>query len=508
MTKTTANDPLIGMRFEDEYSQVHVITEKVSAGGEGVVYRTQDRNVLIKMRITTDPKTGEVSIVEGEQEYKQYQADLIDVRIANLPDGVKIAKPVAFLKSPQCGFIMRTLDNMVPIQSLMFTNQHADPLRAYLETGGILRRLQLLANFAKMFAQLHSLPLVFADLSEGNLFISGSAGATEAWLIDADNLQYEARFTRVIGTEGYRAPEIANGSTSNTTYSDVYSFAIIAYKILTYRPSPFLGALRNAPVGSANDGWDDDGWDDEPSDTSKITDVNVLADLGELPWVDDLTDDSNRAKGGWRIELVASKKMIKLFQQTFSLEGRKNPASRPTMEQWYEVLLGASKAMVHCTNPNCQTAFFVTQPACYICKTPIAPFYIARTYDLFDLNKMFEGEEGFKKLDYKDPAVLEIRKQNVGLCTIERNRKHQYLTNYELKQHFMSEPVENLIEIQIDSVATIRNLSSSAFILLAGDGKKILQPFAMQQVRELASIKIISYISSTKSRVIEFERRG
>ena len=49
--------------------------------------------------------------------------------------------------------------------------------------------------------------------------------------------------------------------------------------------------------------------------------------------------------------------MIKLFQQTFSLEGRKNPASRPTMEQWYEVLLGASKAMVHCTNPNCQTAF-------------------------------------------------------------------------------------------------------------------------------------------------------
>ena len=72
----------------------------------------------------------------------------------------------------------------------------------------------------------------------------------------------------------------------------------------------------------------------------------------------------------------------------------------------------------------------------------------------------------------------------------------------------MSEPVENLIEIQIDSVATIRNLSSSAFILLAGDGKKILQPFAMQQVRELASIKIISYISSTKSRVIEFERRG
>ena len=76
------------MRFEDEYSQVHVITEKVSAGGEGVVYRTQDRNVLIKMRITTDHKTGEVSIVEGAR-IQAVRADLIDVRIANLPDGVK-----------------------------------------------------------------------------------------------------------------------------------------------------------------------------------------------------------------------------------------------------------------------------------------------------------------------------------------------------------------------------------------------------------------------------------
>lgn len=504
----TTTDSLIGMRFEDEYSQIHIIKEKVSAGGEGIVYRTQDPNVLIKMRTITDQITGEVTVVEGEQEYKQYKSDLIDVRIADLPEGVKIAKPVAFLKSPQCGYLMRTLDNMVPIQTLMFTNQQGDPLKAYLESGGVLRRLQILTKFAKMFAQLHSLPLVFADLSEGNLFISSSADATEAWLIDADNLQYEARFLNVVGTEGYRAPEIANGSSTNTTFSDVYSFAIIAYKILTYRPSPFIGALRNAPVTvKEDDGWDD-GWDDHPDDVSKITDINVLAELGEMPWVDDLTDDSNRANGGWPIELVASKKMIQLFQQTFSDKGRKNPASRPTMEQWYEVLSGASKAMVHCTNPNCQTSFYVTQPSCYLCKTPIPTFYVGRISDLYDLNKMFEDEEEFEKLDYQDPQVLAIRKQNVGFCTIESNKKVQYLTSYELKQHFMSEPIENLIEIQIDSVVTIRNISSSAFILLAGEEKKLLQPYAMQQVRELTNLKIISYISSTKSRVIEFERRG
>lgn len=497
------------MRFEDEYSQVHIIKEKVSVGGEGIVYRTQDPNVLIKMRTITDQLTGEVSIVEGEQEYKKYKSDLIDVRIADLPDGVKIAKPVAFLKSPQCGYIMRTLDNMVPIQTLMFTNQHGDPLKAYLESGGVLRRLQIITKFAKMFVQLHSLPLVFADLSEGNLFISSSADATEAWLIDADNLQYEARFTKVVGTEGYRAPEIANGSSSNTTYSDVYSFAIIAYKILTYRPSPFIGELRNKPVGAVeDDSWDDEGWDDDPNDISKITDNNVLAELGELPWVDDLMDDSNRTKGGWPLEIVASKKMIQLFQQTFGYEGRKNPATRPTMEQWYEVLVRASKAMIHCTNPNCQTTFFITQPTCYICKTPISTYYLARMYDLFDINKMFEDEEDFEKLNYQDPQVMEIRKKQVGFLTIENNKKNQYLTNYELKQYFMSEPIENLIEIQIDSVVTIRNLSSSAFILIAGEEKKLLQPYAMQQVRELNNIKIVSYISSTKSRIIEFERRG
>lgn len=502
MNDVEEKDPLIGSLFEDENSQVHEITERLSAGGQGVVYRTKDANVLIKLQIKVDPVTNEETIVTGDKEYQQYVKSILDARIIDVPKGVQITKPVLFLKSPQCGYIMRMLDNMVPIQKLMYTTAIKEPVKHYQQTGGLKRRVELLAKFAKMFTLLHSRPLVYADISEGNLFVSGSVDANEAWLIDADNLKHRIYYKNITGTPGYQAPEIALQQSSNTTFSDVYSFAIVAYKVLTYKASPFLGALKDAPVAeSANDSWEDDGWGDD----EETTDPSALAEQGKLPWVDDPEDDSNRDNTGFPIQIVTSTRMFELFNRTFSQEGRQNPASRPTMEEWYEVLSNAANAIVTCR--NCGHSYFFTEKACTFCKADADSIYVCKVKNMFNMKGMLVEDEELSEFVAQLPAQQAVSEIQVGWKVIEINKGKQVLTKQQLFETFITEENEDLIEMELSTSIILRNISSHAFLLKYNETRQILQPYTSVELPLVNYFELISYIHEFKSLKLEFRRR-
>ena len=66
---------------------------------------------------------------------------------------------------------------------------------------------ELLAKTAGLLARLHAVPLVYADVSPNNVFISETADANEVWLIDLDNLDYPPPAHRA-SSPGLCAPEV------------------------------------------------------------------------------------------------------------------------------------------------------------------------------------------------------------------------------------------------------------------------------------------------------------
>ena len=220
----------------DENGYKHTLVKKIGQGGQGAVFSTMDENVVVKVLLDNE---GEV--LENVKKYKKFKSDINDVRILNLDKSYKIAKPISLLKEPSCGYIMRLLTGMQPLKKLVLT-QNNNLKEFYINTGGLRRRLEILTNLAKTLLRLHSLPIVYADMSLENVFVSNDVSEKEVWLIDCDNMRYTVDFNNPICTPGYGAPEIVKGLSSNNTLSDVYSFAIVAFELLCLI-SPFEGKM-------------------------------------------------------------------------------------------------------------------------------------------------------------------------------------------------------------------------------------------------------------------------
>lgn len=263
----------------DENGYKHYLEEVLGGGGQGVTWKTKDPNILVKMKV--HPSTGEPIV--DEEEYEKFKKELDEVRILDLPEDIHIAKPVSLLKKPYCGYTMQLLRDMKPIKYWIrpFDGTTEPGLFLY-NTGGLRHRYELLMNTAEIFTRLYAHSTVYADISPENIFASGNLDSSEVWLIDADNMRYKFDVERQIQTPGYGAPEIMKGEL-NSLQADEYSFAILAHEILTMN-SPFYGELMTGGEGG--------GWDDEDVDYAD------LASKGEVAWIYDENDDSNRCSTG------------------------------------------------------------------------------------------------------------------------------------------------------------------------------------------------------------------
>ena len=360
MSSNKAGSPYPSTVVDERGETFELEDEPLGEGGQGIVVRARNSDDVV-VKLCSLRGTG------ASAAKKRLRRHLEEVRLLPV-DGLQLARPMEMLRGGETvGYTMRMLRDMVPIGELITTSGKDNLVEFYLEGGGLRRRLRLLEKAASTLAKLHSTPLVYGDVSAQNVFVSESTEADEVWFIDSDNLTYAGQTSSGIYTPMFGAPELVTGhSRANTTVSDVYSFAILAFWVLV-QSHPFLGEAVESG-----------GWDE----TS--TDREAEAMEGEFPYIDDPEDDSNLGIHGFSgaLGLVFSKTLRRLFQQVFT-QGRKDPLSRPKVAEFAESFRRAGGMTVHCS--QCSSTYYVTAGSCPWCEAeesrPDVIFVQARRWD-------------------------------------------------------------------------------------------------------------------------------
>lgn len=338
----------------DVHGHGYTLTKLIGHGAQGAVWCTSHPNVLVKL-----------STIPNGIRREQWQSHIAWLMRQNLTR-LKLARPLAMLEAPHAGYIMELMDGLVPLTSL-FETQFLENAEGFLATGGLIRRLRLLRQLASTLSRLHGLGMHFGDLSPNNIFISGESDHSEVWLIDCDNISLEARPCRPLYTQDYGAPEVVRGDALSSTLTDAWSFAVIAWQMLTIS-HPLKGevVVHGDP------------------------ELEEQALRGEFPWVYDPDDASNLACGGIPKDLVTTSHMARLFAQCFG-PGKADSQERPSMSAWQEALHEASERTITCT--DCASSYlFTPEKQCPFCEGPLDENHVlVHEYEFTPLGLLPEG---------------------------------------------------------------------------------------------------------------------
>ena len=312
----------------------YTLLEVIGEGGQGTVQRTDQVNLVAKI-------TNLLPDVQLKEIRKQFK------HVMRLPiRDLKIALPLSLLDlenhskfNNHAGYVMELMDGLVPMTELMQVATDAlmsdEGLSGYVKTGGLLRRLKMLARLARVLADLHGRGLAYGDLSPANVFVSQSLEYAEVWLIDADNVASQSRDGQQgVFTPDYGAPEILRGESGINTLTDSWSFAVMAYRILT-----LVHPLKGDVV-----------LEGEPE-------REEAALRGELPWVDHPVDRSNALSIGLPREITLNAPLRALFERCFNA-GLNNPGERPSLNEWADAFEAATGHCDQCE--SCGSTFFYT----------------------------------------------------------------------------------------------------------------------------------------------------
>lgn len=367
----------------DEFGNLHYIVEELARGGQGVVYRTKDADLAIKQPL---------DVIGQPDVSANLRTRFQSIRSLPMPSRIPVSLPLAILRD-EPGYVMRLLNGMTSFNFFDLDGKTKKNLQIrtpalpqwlagiqdkemswrlfhYATTGSTRRRLLALSKCASILARLHTSGLVYGDISPNNVFISDNP-SNEVWLIDADNLRFELSGGGISAyTPAYGAPEVVRGIDSSRPRSDSWSFAVMAFKILSLN-HPFVGKKVLEPDG------DGGGWDAEPMADGAPADLDEKAFAGYFPFVDDEDDKSNQSVGGLPRELVATPKIRFLFQETFGM-GRIQPHRRPGMGFWAMELARAFDHSLLC--PACKMSYFNdNNNECPYCSMPCPAYFRAKT---------------------------------------------------------------------------------------------------------------------------------
>ncbi|GAA0245566.1 hypothetical protein GCM10009527_047810 [Actinomadura nitritigenes] len=312
----------------DDRGEALELVEEIGGGGQGTVWSLTGGRAAAKI---AKPGSGMAA--------DRLRARLAAVRRFDL-SGVPIAQPLSLLTGDHVGYTMELLDAMISLGSLAVPEP--DIKEWFIRTGGLARRLRLLALAAEAFVRLHARGLAYGDISPGNVLVSADSGHDQVWLIDPDNLSAEVGTgDPAYFTPGYGAPELVTGRSGQDSLTDVFSFAVLAFQVLSLA-HPFQG----------------DGVYDDP------VRLEEAAFAGRLPWIDHSTDDGNRSRLGLDRSIVLTRGLRALARRTFE-GGLHHPAQRPGMEEWQDKLEQAALLMVTC--PGCASSFHGGEDQCPWC---------------------------------------------------------------------------------------------------------------------------------------------
>jgi serine/threonine protein kinase len=307
------------MNVVDSKNISYEVLEKLGEGSQGVTFLLKDKRHIVKL----------FNHSFDDNSVKSKINFLINLGL----DKKVFAVPLRQITQPKNGYISEFASGMIPLSSLKLGTENTNLAEWYLSSGGLLKRYNVLIRLAALLRALHSKGLAYCDLSPNNVFISEMTESDNVFLIDLDNLRYKTSIVNNIYTPFYGAPEVISNIAPNTPMSDCFSFAILAYELLTLN-HPLIGDYVS---------------DGEPE-------LEEEALKGKLPWVEHSEDSTNERTTGLPSEKVMPEKLLNLFRKNFE-EGLNNPLERPSMAEWFDMLNLALNELLKCGNINCNLRY-------------------------------------------------------------------------------------------------------------------------------------------------------
>jgi serine threonine protein kinase len=394
--------------FIDEKEYIHKIdiANMIGSGAQGMVFRGENKNILIK-----------ISQVKKENDFGR---KIDKIKSLNLSKDFKFALPITKLISSDKnyeGYIMRMMEDMRPIACLMRTSfENIEECYKYYnqETGGLRRRLEVLKKIAYNLYYLHSKGIVYGDISPNNIFVSKDKSYSEIWFIDCDNIDYAYDINYTRGTEGFCSPEIRKSlapynmaKEKNTIENDIYAFANLAFNIL-FLADPFKGSivLEENETDEDNDDW----WEVEDDDNTKF-------DLGEVSWVGENNGNNKPIYGlSINIDKMISPELKDLFDRTLGYIGRNNPKERPSLRLWYEEINNLLNSL---TDNNDENFYYLKNKNS-----------LNKDYLIFEINYQ-EGKK-CKEIIKKKEEIIELKYCDLGIG--EYGQKEEIYLKFNYKE--------------------------------------------------------------------------
>jgi serine/threonine protein kinase len=306
------------------------------------------------------------------------------------------------------------------------------------EKGDWFKYIQICIRISRAVKRLHAAGLAHSDLSYKNVLIDPTTG--NAAIIDIDGLVVPGKYPPdVLGTPDFIAPEVV--ASKHLPISDSYrklpsiqtdrhALAVLVYMYLLYRHP-----LRGGKVHDLDPLKDEDLsmgikslFIEHPTETSNRVKVNQLHP-SSLP-------QGDPSKISY---LVCGPYLKTLFDRAF-IDGLKNPAARPTADEWEQALLKTVDLMQPCQNSRCWHKWFVfdntTKPKCPFCGTeykgdlPILELYSSRragtftpdNYRLMVYNNQYLYEWHVNKNITPNERLPQEKKRPVGYFVFHQNK--------------------------------------------------------------------------------------
>ena len=372
--------------YVDTYGRSHTASKMLSSGGQGIVYLTEEPNVLLKLE--WNPITQKIE--EDTSNNEKFD----NIRILPLLEETNITLPQTILRDV-VGYTMKMLDGMISfedafsgdgyelpnnewINNMKEVNKDiGDRFQKYIATGGMRKRLNAFLNASCILAKIHASGLVYCDISNKNMFVSFDPDKSNVWLIDCDNLDFMKNSVKKrdggLHSPGYGAPEIYEDK-GKTMYSDAFSFAIALFWELTM-DHPFMGVAAQEML--------------DELDILDGSEVDYTC-TGAFAWICDDEDDSNESDSGMTYDNFMNKSLFDKFQKTFSETGRRNRQKRTTMPEWSYVLAKELDHTVRCK--CCQMDYYGNEETmCPWCDTDNSVLKVV-SYRVIGDNKIFKWD--------------------------------------------------------------------------------------------------------------------
>jgi len=351
-------DKLFIKKVIDSYGTTHTLTEQLGeTGGQGIVFKTKNPKIAVKFLLGKHNYTDQTEtpfVYDKKISSKKFIENAINIeKIIKkpFPKNSHISYPMARLEY-YSGYVMLFMEDMCDFSDLIDKNK-------VIQVGGLRRKYDLLAKLSIILSKLHSLGMVYCDISLNNVFMTNNINYENQniWLIDADNIYIPSIEQGGFAyTLKYAAPEIVNSQSCCSTNSDIYAFASLAFEVI-FNLLPFAGK-KTANWYSQDDSSEDD-WDAEvPEQKSTPKTVIDPRFSGKYAWILDFNDDSNRLEGlsPQNAGLYITNSIYILFSLMFT-DGKNEPALRPPSFIWTKYLFEAKDLVINCSNPNCEHSF-------------------------------------------------------------------------------------------------------------------------------------------------------